>query len=460
MKSRKILSLLLVGALTVTLFSSLTGCSKGEPSAVFSDNGTKLGEITSAESGKLSYENPKYAEYMDFCLQDASQALAAVLDVSTEKAAKLLTQKGYSVSTAFNIDTFEAIKKAYEESKLERGTLFASAVTDLSGGVTALYSSGTKDEITNLALAKSPPYSSLKPLSVYTPAMEKGIINWSIPIMDAPFKKIVNENGDETDWPTNANGIYTEKNMSIGEGVRNSVNTVSVGTLDKLNVHNSLDFLKNSFGLDLTAEREKAKTFGDEEIYGNLAMGYLIDGVSPLDMAGYYAAFGNKGKYVKPYAVTKITDSEGNAVYKAEAKEISAMSEKVAYIMNRMLKTVVENGGTGSDAYVKGVEVCGKTGTGSANGVRGNWFVGLTPQYSCTVWHGGGNEANMASEIFGDFVSNTDNTKKLHFSAPKDITRMVYCTESGGRSSSGCSSISMGYFDIENIPEKCSLHSR
>ena len=154
MKSRKILSLLLVGALAVTLFSSLTGCSNGEPSAVFSNNGTKLGEITSAESGKLSYENPKYAEYMDFCLQDASQALAAVLDVSTEKAAKLLTQKGYSVSTAFNIDTFEAIKKAYEESKLERGTLFASAVTDLSGGVTTLYSRGIKEEITNLALAK------------------------------------------------------------------------------------------------------------------------------------------------------------------------------------------------------------------------------------------------------------------------------------------------------------------
>lgn len=44
-------------------------------------------------------------------------------------------------------------------------------------------------------------------------------------------------------------------------------------------------------------------------------MGYLYDGVSVIDMAGYYQIFGNGGKYYKPEAITKIIDDHGKTIY-------------------------------------------------------------------------------------------------------------------------------------------------
>ena len=59
--------------------------------------------------------------------------------------------------------------------------------------------------------------------------------------------------------------------------------------------------------------------------------------------------------------------------------------EETAYIMNRLLKEVVSKDGTGKAAALKNVEVCGKTGT--SRDYKDNWFVGMTPEYSCTVWY-------------------------------------------------------------------------
>ncbi|MBQ3562587.1 MAG: hypothetical protein IJA13_03475, partial [Clostridia bacterium] len=356
--------------------------------------------------------------------------------------------------------TMQALIKSREESALSEDALFGGAALNLSGGVTAVYSSGEYSGISNFALAKSQPYSALKPLSVYAPALEAGIINWATPTLDAPFKKIEDESGNLTDWPTNASGKYTNKNISIGDAVRDSVNTVSVHTLDKLGAKKSLDFLNKSFGLRLDAEREKIKGSNEEEIYGNLAMGYLIEGISPVDMAGYYSIFANGGKYTKPYTVTKITDKNGKEIYKAEPKVKQVISEQTAYIMNRMLNTVVTRGGTGKNARVSGVDICGKTGTGSTNALKGNWFSGFTPQYSMAVWHGGIEGSNIAADLFKIFAENMDNTKTLHFKAVKGVKKQAFCTQSGGLYAAGCGSISEGYFSAEKLPEKCEGHFR
>ena len=460
MKIKKSISLILA---VVTIFSAaiaVSGCGEKIPSTVLGANGEKLAEISSALSGKATYINEKYSAYIDFVIDDAANALAEAKGLSKEAAAELLCSEGYTISTLFENEAMEALIKSQSESGLAEDALFGAAVTNLSGGVTAVYSSGSYNGLSNFALAKSQPYSSIKPLSVYTPALEKGIINWATGIMDSPFKQITDQNGVKTDWPTNASGKYTNQNISIGDAVRDSVNTVSVRTLDKLGAENSLDFLKNSFGLDLTDEREKLKSSGEEEIYGNLAMGYLIKGVSPVDMAGYYSIFANGGKYVKPYTVTKITDQSGEVVYTAEPTEKQVISEQTAYIMNRMLNIVVTRGGTGKNARLNGVDVCGKTGTGSANGLKGNWFVGITPQYSCTVWHGGKEGSNVAPDIFKIFASNMNNTEKRRFAAARYVEKKLFCTESGGLRTATCSRISEGYFSQENIPEKCNGHSR
>ena len=460
MKIKKYVSSILVLALMLSLIFTISGCKKKIPSTVLSANGQVLGQITSTISGEATYTKPEYTAYIDFVIEDAANALAETKNISKEEGAKLLCSEGYTILTFFEEEALQALVKSREKSQLAEDSLFGGAVTNLSGGVTAVYSSGEKNGLTNFALAKSQPYSALKPLSVYTPALEKGIINWATPIIDSPFKQIKNEKGILTDWPTNANGIYTKQNISIGDAVRDSVNTVSVRTLDKLGAKNSLDFLKDSFGLDLTDEREKLKSSGEEEIYGNLAMGYLIKGVSPVDMAGYYSIFANGGKYTKPCAVNSITASNNKSVYLAKLEQKQVISEQTAYIMNRMLNAVVTRGGTGKNAKVSGVDICGKTGTGSTNLLKGNWFSGFTPQYSCAIWHGGIDGSNIAADIFKIFAENMNNTEKRRFSSPRYIEKRLFCTENGGLRTATCNRISEGYFEKENLPEKCTGHSR
>lgn len=455
--NKKAISCILSAAVIINSLS-LAGCSGKDPSTVLAADGEQIASITSVESGEATYQKEEYFAYVDFVVSEATEILSELKGTDSEKAQKELINGGYTVSTLFDAEVLNKLSEAYL-SKLSSSVPFGAAVTDLKGGLTAVYSGGNSNETTNFATAKNAPYSAFKPLSVYTPAMEKKLINWSYLFKDSPFKQIKDESGSTTDWPTNSSGRYTNKNMTVGEAVKKSVNTVSVKCLDKLTVESSLDFLNNAFGLKLDLETQKAESMGDEEIYGNLAMGYLMEGVSPIDMAGYYQVFANDGKYAKPYAITKITDSDGNTVYEAEVTEKQAVSSETAFIMNRMLQTVVSKGGTGEKAAVSGVQIGGKTGTGTTNDLKGNWFVGFTPQYTCAVWHGG-DESNIAPDIFGNFASKQDNSVRKHFSLSRQVTQVIYCAETGKRISSGCTNIEEGYFSTDNIPEVCDGHSR
>ena len=464
MKIKKAIGVIVAVLMIFSTLTVLSGCGEKNPSLVFASSGEKIAEITSTISGEASYTNKNYSAYIDFVIEDAAVALAKTMDILTDEASELLCEEGYKIFTTFSKEDMDCLINAHTQSKLEKSTLFGAAVTDLKGAVTAAYSSGARQGLSNFALSKSQPYSSIKPLSVYAPALEKGIINYATGIEDSPFKQITDAGGNKSDWPTNASGRYSNKNISIGDAIRDSVNTVSVRTLDMLGAGNSLDFLKNSFSLDLTEERKKRAEYGNEEIYGNLAMGYLIKGVSPLDMAGYYSIFANGGKYTKPYAVTKITDLSGEVIYTVKPEEKQVISADTAYIMNRMLNSVVTQGGTGKAARLGGIDICGKTGTGSANGLSGNWFAGITPGFSCTVWHGGGDEANIAPDIFKAFTKNkTDgknNSALRRFSGTKNVKMRMFCANSGCLATSECGLVSEGYFTEDNMPEMCSGHSR
>ena len=276
MKIKKAIGVIVAVLMIFSTLTVLSGCGEKNPSLVFASSGEKIAEITSTISGEASYTNKNYSAYIDFVIEDAAVALAETMDILTDEASELLCEEGYKIFTTFSKEDMDCLINAHTQSKLEKSTLFGAAVTDLRGAVTAAYSSGARQGLSNFALSKSQPYSSIKPLSVYAPALEKGIINYATGIEDSPFKQITDAGGNKSDWPTNASGRYSNKNISIGDAIRDSVNTVSVRTLDMLGAGNSLDFLKNSFSLDLTEERKKRAEYGNEEIYGNLAMGYLI----------------------------------------------------------------------------------------------------------------------------------------------------------------------------------------
>jgi membrane peptidoglycan carboxypeptidase len=102
--------------------------------------------------------------------------------------------------------------------------------------------------------------------------------------------------------------------------------------------------------------------------------------------------------------------------------------------------------------------VAGKTGT--AEGNNENWFVGVTPEYSCAIWHGD-NYKNMSPVLFArtmNAVHLKNAELKNIFGLHSSLQKYIYCEESGMAFSEKCTSVQRGYYVSGTELEKCNIH--
>ena len=86
--------------------------------------------------------------------------------------------------------------------------------------------------------------------------------------------------------------------------------------------------------------------------------------VSAIQMAAAYGVLANGGLWKQPYVVSKLVDAEGNALWESQPQAIRrVVSESVAKSVVAMLESVVEKGGTGTQARMEEYRLAGKTGT-------------------------------------------------------------------------------------------------
>lgn len=221
------------------------------------------------------------------------------------------------------------------------------------------------------------PGSTIKPLVVYAPALEKGY---------TPASMLY-------DGELNING-YTPKNwdhryrgqVSLYEALIHSWNIPAVWLLNEIGIETGVETAKK---LGIPLEKE------DRNL--GIALGGLYKGVSPLQMAQAYSVFPNLGKMKEAYAITKITTRDGYPLIEAEAKEVEVFSPTTAYQMSLLLQEVLKEG-TGKRAALDR-PTAGKTGstqlpdTEEFAGITGKgekdvWFVGYTPELVAAVWMG------------------------------------------------------------------------
>lgn len=451
---KRIISVFLLLLFLIALLGSISGCGSASGEIHILDiNGKEFALLKTMPNGIEDIQNIRYAAYVDKAINEAVMEIAESKNFTTEKAQEYLFENKCSIYTCLDTSVADTIKKSYDNMGFTN-IEFGCAITDLSGNVIALESMGNDIESDkNYAIENTPPYSSFKPLGVYAPAVENGIAYWSKAYLDSPIKKLKDRSGNEYDWPANANRTYTNENVVLANAIKTSLNTVAVRCMQDLGVQNSFDFLKKSFDLELEDENKKAAVYGEEEIIGNVALGYFT-AVSPYDMAGYYQIFATGGKYIKPHTVLKITDENNHSLYENKSEEKQVIKEQTAFIMNKMLQNVVSPGGTGEKARVEDIPVGGKTGTGD----EGNWFVGFTPQYSCAVWHGIGTDRNYACDYFADIVKNLENKTQIRYPICQDIKQAAYCYDSGYLFSEKCRRAGVGFYAEDNIPKTCDKH--
>lgn len=436
----------------ICLLLGMIGCTKSEQVTVYDAQGAVIATLSKADFPDSELTDTGYRSYIELVLSEAAAALSATDRCTTSEAVSKLFQNGYALYTALDPAAQSAVDTMYTDYAAQ-GLPLGCAILDYSGGIRAVYSGGGE----SYALMKHPPFSTIKPLSVYAPAMESGIIDWSAKLTDMPYKQLPDDAGLMKDWPVNPSQGYTYQPTALLECIKQSLNTTAVHCLKSVGVENSIKFLQDSFGADLAYEQNKLTLEGEEEVIGNIAMGYLYAGVTPVDLAGYYQIFGNGGQYTRPHALTQIVDSSGRAVYTHQSEVKQVIRADTAYIMNRLLSAVVSPGGTGAKAKVSNTELVGKTGTGNEEG--GNWFVGVTPEYSCAVWHGVGEKTgNIAAELFTNIMENMPAHTVTQFPSCATVRKGVYCSQSGKLFSSSCSQMQIGYYASDRKPAVCDAH--
>ena len=213
--------------------------------------------------------------------------------------------------------------------------------------------------------------------------------------------------------------------------------------------------MEKSFGINLDYEKKQSALHGENEIIGNIALGSTNQGLSTVDMAGYYQIFANGGTYSEPKAVNKIVDATGNTVYERSKVKKQVITQETSKIVNELLKGVVTDAeGTGKKAFCKNVPVAGKTGTNDHN--VDNWFVGVTPQYSCAIWHSSGGR-NTCPEIFSEIFEKIEH-ENLSFPSTQEVVEKIYCLKSGSLASKDCKTFGMGYYAYGTHVPYCDIH--
>lgn len=289
---------------------------------------------------------------------------------------------GLHITTAINPVVQNALEDVYADDRyfpkstpdqlLQSASVFVNPKT---GGILALVGGRgeyTKGRFNNATDLIRQPGSALKPLAVYTPALENGY-NMSDLLLDEP----IDMKGYS---PKNIDQQYRGE-VTMYDALTHSYNIPPVWLLDQIGIQEGVSAVER-FGISLT---KNDRTLG-------LALGGLDKGTSPLRMAQAFSAFANNGVMEEAHAITEIKDSEGKVLGKWQGESVQVTDAEVAEQMTYMLQGAVEEG-TANKAQISGMDVAGKTGTTQlpfegVEGSKDHWFVGYTPDIAGAVWLG------------------------------------------------------------------------
>lgn len=445
------------------------------------------------------YAYPHYVEYAISDVVDTFLDLNGLEDTSANRYAmeNKLRTGGYSVYLCLDTEIQEIVEdtlanwsdyprlrdpsdKVYQsrnadgtyteiEQPQAAACVFDYRTGELKAIVGGRYKPTTRKTLNRASGMTMPVGSSIKPLTVYAPAIDLGASPASIAYnMPVPISGWKDSSGKDS-WPKNYGGGGYKGPQSFRSALRNSYNTSAAQILmTYVGVSRSVEYLHL---MGIPDKNINADPFG-------LALG--SSGITPVQMAVAFGTIANKGVYQQPLSFSRIVDSNGNVVVDMHQQQDrhQVFKPSTAYLVVDMLKEAVQSG-TGTKAKISSQVVAGKTGTNSDS--KGVFFAGMTGWYSASVWIGHDNYkalsskatgGNAAAPLWQSFMEKIHKAKNLDSreiidGTPSDynLVRVTTCGVSGQLATDACYNDVNGYKTItdywsaDSVPTAyCSMH--
>lgn len=430
--------------------------------------------------------------YTDAVIEDVQKALIEQYGYTEYVASLMIYTGGLQIYTCMDPEVQGVIDEVYKNDKKEDGYFpyatdglqpessiividpYTGDVLGLAGG----RGEKTQSRILNRATqAKRPCGSSIKPVSVYGPAIDTGVATMGTVYDDCP----VTTTEDGTIWPHNLPDVYNGY-TTVQDALRRSVNTCAVKILKDVGIDYSFEFMRDT--LNMTSLIESYTTASgytvSDKAEAPLALGQFSYGITLWELTAAYGIFQNEGIYCKSRLWYEVRDSEGNVILKNEPEYEMAISEESADIMTMMMEKVISAGTATAVTLDERVDVAGKTGTTTADFDR--TFIGYTPYYLCGCWFG--YDMNQALSDFGTSPSlivwdkvmnklqdkveakaaaNGEAIKTFDFS--ESLVEVTYCKDSGMLLGENCAHdprgnrAEKGFFTLDTAPTvTCDVH--
>ncbi len=361
---------------------------------------------------------------------------AVIDDIVKEKkttkavATKMIYGDGLKIYTNIDPDIQKYMEEIYADEsyfpldkKYNETPQSAMIVIDYENGAIVGLVGGAGDKVlrglNRATQSKRQPGSTIKPIAVYGPGIDKKVITAATVYDDVPTKI---GTWNINNWTGGYAGLST-----VRKGIEKSMNVVAVKALQDVGVQTAYTYLQK-MGVTSLVESDKALP---------LALGGIA-GITPLEMCGAYATIANQGEYIEPAFYTKVLDNNNKEFLVKTQEKRQVFSQETAYIVTDMMRDVVR-GANGTARYVNvgGNPIAAKTGSTDEN--KDRWFCAFTPYYVGTVWYGfdtpkrvNVSGQNPAAKIWNVVMKKAhEGLEVKSFKQPSTLVSTSICVDSG-----------------------------
>ena len=368
---------------------------------------------------KGAFTKQKYSEYTDypFIRDEVTSSVAEILAEQTaaknhkeeefkndsdyrneliEKSRIKFITGGYKVKTTLDkklYDTLQETKKQFASypTYTQGGVVYpleigASVIENSTGKVLAFIGGMDykKQQLNHATRTRRSPGSTIKPLLVYGPAIDKGYITPNSTVLDKRF----NHYG----WKPENYDMSQRGYLPAREALARSLNLPTVRLYSAFYKEDPVTNYLEKMGVEGLTESDKTNLA--------TAIGGMTYGLSVTENTSAFSTFANKGEHKKAHIIEEIENNDGELVYKADFSPVKVFEESTSYLIVNMLGDVINKSYGLSHDMPSKLKFNSKNlfvKTGTSEYYKDLWVVGGSTKITVGLWNGYDSPAKVPS---------------------------------------------------------------